>query len=80
MLPEGTLSWALELNGAERKGWSCQNIRAGQREALCGNTSPASADLRKTKLPAPAFCFGVFPFFNLGYNILDDLNPQGFLD
>lgn len=22
----------------------------------------------------------MFPFSNLGYNILDDLNPQGFLD
>lgn len=53
--------------------------RAGQRGALCGNTSPASTDFRKLKLLVPAFCFWAFPFFNLGYNILDDLNPQGFL-
>lgn len=61
-------------------GWSCQIIRAGQRGALCGNASPASTDFRKPKLPAPAFCFECSVFFNLGYNILDDLNPQGFLD
>lgn len=47
--------------------------------ALCGNTSPASTDFRKLKILDPAFCFWVFPFFNLGCNILDDLNPQGFL-